>query len=125
MSGQTDLKLCQEKIGYHFRKIKYLTIALTHSSYANEGKKEDPCNERQEFLGDAVLSIIVSDYLFRHYSHLPGRRIDKLRAALVCEKSLVRYAAFAGTGRLSSLRKRRRSHRGRQRHRFWPTLLKR
>ena len=44
MSGQTDLKLCQEKIGYHFRKIKYLTIALTHSSYANEGKKEDPCN---------------------------------------------------------------------------------
>ena len=71
MSGQTDLKLCQEKIGHHFRKIKYLTIALTHSSYANEGKKEDPCNERQEFLGDAVLSIIVSDYLFRHYSHLP------------------------------------------------------
>ena len=103
MSGQTDLKLCQEKIGYHFRKIKYLTIALTHSSYANEGKKEDPCNERQEFLGDAVLSIIVSDYLFRHYSHLPEGELTKLRAALVC--------AFAGTGRLSSLRKRRRSHR--------------
>ena len=101
MSGQTDLTLCQEKIGHHFRKIKYLTIALTHSSYANEGKKEDPCNERQEFLGDAVLSIIVSDYLFRHYSHLP----EGLR------KSLVPVCAFAGTGRLSSLRKRRRSHR--------------
>ena len=98
MSGQTDLKLCQEKIGYHFRKIKYLTIALTHSSYANEGKKEDPCNERQEFLGDAVLSIIVSDYLFRHYSHLPEGELTKLRAALVCEKALCRYALSLGLG---------------------------
>lgn len=111
MSGQTDLKLCQEKIGHHFRKIKYLTIALTHSSYANEGKKEDPCNERQEFLGDAVLSIIVSDYLFRHYSHLPEGELTKLRAGAGLRKSLVPVCAFAGTGRLSSLRKRRRSHR--------------
>ena len=39
MSSQNDLKLCQEKLGYHFHKVKYLTIALTHSSYANEGKK--------------------------------------------------------------------------------------
>ena len=81
MSGQTDLKAFQKKLDYVFREEKYLTIALTHSSYANEGKKEDPCNERQEFLGDAVLSIIVSDYLFRHYSHLPEGELTKLRAA--------------------------------------------
>ena len=119
MSGQTDLKLCQEKIGYHFRKIKYLTIALTHSSYANEGKKEDPCNERQEFLGDAVLSIIVSDYLFRHYSHLPEGELTKLRAALVCEKALCRYALSLGLGDFLLLGKGEEATGGRQR----PSIL--
>ena len=49
MSGQTDLKLCQEKIGHHFRKIKYLTIALTHSSYANEGKKKSHAMSGRSF----------------------------------------------------------------------------
>lgn len=119
MSGQTDLKLCQEKIGHHFRKIKYLTIALTHSSYANEGKKEDPCNERQEFLGDAVLSIIVSDYLFRHYSHLPEGELTKLRAALVCEKALCRYALSLGLGDFLLLGKGEEATGGRQR----PSIL--
>ncbi len=55
MSGQTDFTLFQKKLDYQFRQEKYLSIALTHSSYANEGKKDTPCNERQEFLGDAVL----------------------------------------------------------------------
>ena len=119
MSGQTDLKLCQEKIGYHFRKIKYLTIALTHSSYANEGKKEDPCNERQEFLGDAVLSIVVSDYLFKHYSHLPEGELTKLRASLVCEKSLCEFAHMIGLGQYLMLGRGEEQMGGRER----PSIL--
>ena len=58
------MKDFQKVIGYSFKDEKYLTIALTHSSYANERKGATEYNERQEFLGDAVLSIIVSDYLF-------------------------------------------------------------
>lgn len=115
MSSQNDLKLCQEKLGYHFHKVKYLTIALTHSSYANEGKKGEPCNERQEFLGDAVLSIIVSDYLFRHYSHLPEGELTKLRAALVCEKALCQYAIELGLGNFLFLGKGEESTGGRKR----------
>ena len=59
-------------------------MALTHSSYANEVKHQIKYNERQEFLGDAVLSIIVSDYLFNNYT-VPEGELTKLRAAIVCE----------------------------------------
>ena len=79
------------RIGYQFQNKKYLDIALTHSSYANEVKKNISNNERQEFLGDAVLSIIVSDYLF-HTFHLAEGELTKLRAALVCERSLDEFA---------------------------------
>ena len=60
------IKDLEAAIGYHFHNISLLQNALTHSSYANEVKKGIVCNERQEFLGDAVLSIVVSDYIFRH-----------------------------------------------------------
>ena len=82
-----DTAPLEERIGYAFQNRKYLDIALTHSSYANEMKKNLSSNERQEFLGDAVLSIIVSDYLF-HTFHLAEGDLTKLRAAMVCEKSL-------------------------------------
>ena len=88
MSSQNDLKLCQEKLGYHFHKVKYLTIALTHSSYANEGKKGEPCNERQEFLGDAVLELVSSEFLYKNYPELAEGELTKLRASLVCEPTL-------------------------------------
>ena len=81
----------ERQIGYQFQNKKYLDIALTHSSYANEVKKNISNNERQEFLGDAVLSIIVSDYLF-HTFHLAEGELTKLRAALVCERSLDEFA---------------------------------
>lgn len=119
MNGQMDLKAFQKKLNYVFREEKYLIIALTHSSYANEGKKEAPCNERQEFLGDAVLSIIVSDYLFRHYSHLPEGELTKLRAALVCEKALCQYALQLGLGEFLLLGKGEETTGGRQR----PSIL--
>lgn len=87
----------QETIHYHFNNPLYLEIALTHSSYANEVKHQVKYNERQEFLGDAVLSIIVSDYLFNNYT-VPEGELTKLRAAIVCEKSLDVMANKIGLG---------------------------
>ena len=81
----------EKVIGYQFKNTEYLTIALTHSSYANETREPVQNNERQEFLGDAVLSIVVSDYLFNRF-HLAEGDLTKLRAALVCEKGLFAMA---------------------------------
>ena len=77
----------EQKIHYTFKERKWLEVAMTHSSYANEMKHGTQYNERLEFLGDAVLSIIVSDYLFNNYTAREGD-LTKLRAAIVCEKSL-------------------------------------
>ncbi len=88
-----------DTINYHFRDSVLLETALTHSSYANEVKKNTPYNERLEFLGDSVLSIVVSDYLFLHYKHLPEGELTKLRAALVCERTLCEFARDINLGR--------------------------
>lgn len=82
----------EEQIGYHFQNQDFIYEALSHSSYANEKKKHRKSNERLEFLGDSVLSIVVSQYLFEHYPDLPEGELTKIRAALVCEKSLHRFA---------------------------------
>ena len=87
----------EELIRYEFQDQKYLDIALTHSSYANERKGHLSNNERQEFLGDSVLSIVVSDYLF-HQFNVPEGELTKLRAAIVCEKSLDVMANKIGLG---------------------------
>jgi len=87
----------ERTIGYAFRDDSYLKTALTHSSYANENKGLGPHNERQEFLGDAVLSIIVSDYLFRHLT-VPEGELTKIRASLVCETALAGFAGQIGLG---------------------------
>ena len=92
------MKDFQTVIGYSFKDEKYLTIALTHSSYANERKGATEYNERQEFLGDAVLSIIVSDYLFENFEHMPEGELTKTRAALVCEKTLSEFARSIDLG---------------------------
>lgn len=79
----------QDKIGYHFRKEALLKQALTHSSFANEKhmrKLSD--NERLEFLGDAVLEIITSEFLFHEYRTIPEGDLTKLRASIVCEQTL-------------------------------------
>lgn len=91
------LKL-EKRLGYKFNNIEFLKTALTHSSYANEAKGTVKCNERLEFLGDAVLSIIVSDYIFKNCPHLPEGDLTKLRASLVCEKSLCRYSRTLKVG---------------------------
>lgn len=85
----TDFKHFQERIGYHFQNESLLIQALTHSSYANEKHmKKLSDNERLEFLGDAVLELTSSEYLFSNYSHLTEGELTKLRASIVCEPTL-------------------------------------
>lgn len=81
----------EERIGYQFKNKKYLRRALTHSSYSNESREKPESNERMEFLGDAVLSLVVSNYIF-HRFHLDEGDLTKIRASMVCEKSLFRFA---------------------------------
>ena len=76
-------------IGYTFQNKEYLRHALTHSSYANEKKLgKIGSNERLEFLGDAVLELISSDFLYAKYPQVPEGELTKKRASLVCEPSL-------------------------------------
>ena len=83
------LEKLQEMIGYQFKDPGLLTHALTHSSYANEKHWDKTrCNERLEFLGDAVLEVISSDFLFHTYESMPEGEMTKLRASLVCEPTL-------------------------------------
>ena len=73
------IKDLEEAIGYHFQNISLLQNALAHSSYANERWHNSLLsNERLEFLGDAVLSIVVSDYIFRNCPHLPEGELNAL-----------------------------------------------
>ena len=78
-------------IGYRFNNKEYILEALTHSSYSNENKEYN-FNERLEFLGDSVLSIVISDYLFKKETELPEGELTKLRANIVCEESLSEVA---------------------------------
>jgi len=88
-SMEKQLKLLEEAIKYHFKNQQYLVRALTHSSYSNENKKEKPKNnERLEFLGDSVLGLVISEYLFSHYHQLEEGQLTKIRAKIVCEASL-------------------------------------
>ncbi len=93
------MKGLEEKLGYKFNNIKLLKNALTHSSYANEVRNGITSNERLEFLGDSVLSVIVSDYIYKNYRSLPEGELTKLRASLVCEKSLCGFSRELELGR--------------------------
>ncbi|MEK3887007.1 ribonuclease III [Bacillus sp. FSL K6-3431] len=88
-----QLKEFQTKIGIEFQNEQLLMKAFTHSSYVNEHrKKPHEDNERLEFLGDAVLELTVSQYLFLKYPLMSEGELTKLRAAIVCEPSLVMFA---------------------------------
>lgn len=95
---ERQLRELQETIGYEFKDRALLKQALTHSSYANEHKMDHShCNERLEFLGDAVLELVISDFLYHKYADLPEGELTKTRASIVCEPTL---AACAGDIRL-------------------------
>ena len=84
-----DLKEFQARIGYEFNNINLLRLALTHSSYANEKHmKKLSDNERLEFLGDAVLEVVSSEFLYQNYTDVPEGELTKLRASIVCEPTL-------------------------------------
>jgi ribonuclease-3 len=110
----------QETIGVHFRDESILRQAFTHSSYVNEQKgKRIQDNERLEFLGDAVLELTVSQFLYKMFPKMSEGEMTKLRAAIVCEPSLVKFAELLHFGDLVLLGKGEELTGGRQR----PALL--
>lgn len=93
------MSLIEKNINLHFDDTGLLKLALTHSSYANERKiNKIECNERLEFLGDAILELITSDFLYSKYPKMPEGQLSKLRASLVCEESLAESAKEIGLG---------------------------
>ena len=92
------MKNLEEKLGYTFRDRSLLENALTHSSCANESRGKLHSNERLEFLGDSVLGMVVADHLYRNHPDLPEGDLTRIRAALVCEDSLVQAARLLGLG---------------------------
>ncbi|MBU8877800.1 ribonuclease III [Bacillus sp. FJAT-29790] len=110
----------QKKIGIEFQNEKLLKQAFTHSSYVNEHRrKPNEDNERLEFLGDAVLELTVSQFLFIKYPMMSEGELTKLRAAIVCEPSLVSFANELSFGDLVLLGKGEEMTGGRER----PALL--
>ncbi len=105
----------EERLGYKFNNINLLKNALTHSSYANEVRGGFSSNERLEFLGDSVLSIVVSDYIYKHYPNMPEGELTKLRASLVCEKSLCAFSRELELGNYLMLGKGEEKGGGRER----------
>lgn len=98
MAALEQAKL-ETRIGYRFGNPELLTKALTHSSYVNEsGGQRVDCNERLEFLGDSVLSVIACSYLYRTYPALPEGQLTIMRKNVVCQPALAAYAAQIGLG---------------------------
>ena len=94
----TDL---QSVIGYDFCDLSYLDCAMTHSSYTNEQRVKGivaPSNERLEFLGDAILQLVISDYLYENYKKFREGALTKMRQKLVCERTLSRIAETISLG---------------------------
>ena len=110
-----SLEELQTRLGYRFEDVDLLRRAMTHSSYANETGAHNHhllCNERLEFLGDSVLSLITSDYLFRRFPDLPEGDLTRMRAALVCEDALASYSQKIGLGEFLLLGKGERNSGG-------------
>lgn len=113
-----NIRKFEEIIGYTFKKKQLIRQALSHSSYSNERKHPDGSNERLEFLGDSVLSIVVSDFLYKNLNVAEGQ-LTKIRASLVCEKSLHVFAKKIRLGDFLLLGKGEENTGGRQR----PSIL--
>ena len=110
----------EKKLGYTFRDKELLRTALTHSSYANEHRREGViCNERLEFLGDAILGLIVAEHLYEEHPDLPEGELTRLRADLVCENSLAEVAGRLELGKFLRLGKGESSGGGNKR----PSML--
>lgn len=114
--GLEKLKSLEKNLNYKFNNIKLLRQALTHSSYANENKmKLTESNERLEFLGDSILNLIVSQYLYNKYQTYPEGELTKIRATVVCESSLAFAARKIDLGSFLLLGKGEEATGGRER----------
>ena len=102
----------EKNLKYAFKNKELLKNALAHSSYANEKKGNATSNERLEFLGDSVLSIIVSEYIYKNFPNLPEGQLTRLRASLVCEKTLCSFSKQLGVGNYILLGKGERANGG-------------
>ncbi|MBQ4136292.1 MAG: ribonuclease III [Clostridia bacterium] len=113
-----DFSALEGAIGYTFNNKELLSEALTHSSYSNELKAKKqacPCNERLEFLGDSVLSCVVSEYLFARFPDTPEGELSTMRAALVQSQALASYSRSLGVGDFLYLGKGEEKNNGRER----------
>lgn len=113
------MKLLEDNLKYQFKNKDLLINALTHSSYANEIRNPFASNERLEFLGDSVLSVIVSEFLYATFPEKPEGELTKLRASLVCEKSLCEFSKQLQIGKFLLLGKGEDQNGGRER----PSIL--
>ena len=112
-----QLRELEQKTGYEFQNKKLLFQAMTHSSYANEHHMDKSrCNERLEFLGDAVLEVVSSDFLFHKYKKLPEGDLTKMRASIVCEPTLALCAGDLSLGDYLLLGKGEEATGGRERN---------
>ena len=113
-----DRKELCNTLDYSFKNDSLLTVALTHSSASNEVRSKGgvaECNERREFLGDSVLSLIVSEFLYDHFSHLDEGEMSRIRAAVVCEQALAKYAKEISLGDYLNLGHGEENNNGRER----------
>lgn len=107
----------QSVIKYNFDNIALLENALTHSSYINEGKLPQwKNNERLEFLGDAILDAVISEYLYKRLGNVEEGELTKTRAIIVCEKSLAACGTKIGIGEFLRLGKGEDNSGGRKRN---------
>ena len=106
----------EKKIGYHFQNFAHLEHAMRHSSFCNEQKMDKlDNNERLEFLGDAVLELVTSEYLYTKYPQMPEGEATKKRASMVCEPSLALCAKELDLGNYLDLGKGEERTGGRER----------
>ncbi|MBO5007814.1 MAG: ribonuclease III [Clostridia bacterium] len=95
----SDIKNLEKNLGYTFKDISLLRNALVHPSYLNEKHVERIySNQRLEFFGDSVLSLAVSEYIFKNLKSFPEGKLTELRAKVVCEESLAKMAASLDVG---------------------------
>lgn len=112
----------EQIIGYTFKNPELLKEALTHSSYTNG--KHLRSNERLEFLGDSVLSIVVSEHLFENLTNLPEGQLTKIRASVVCENALYPFARKIDLGKYIFLGKEKNIRAAEIATRYWRTHLR-
>lgn len=113
-----ERELLEKRIGHIFKNTDLIETALSHSSYSNEMRSKGvvvQCNERLEFLGDSVLSIITSTYLFEGYRNFLEGDLTKIRASVVCESALYEYASEISLGSFLKLGHGEEMNNGRER----------